>query len=38
MARGLPPHAPDRVELSRWGVPFGRVCSRCLKVARLRAC
>lgn len=37
MARGLPPVRPKPVDLSTHGAPFGRVCSRCLKLSRQRA-
>ena len=36
MARGLPPLRPAPAPLSMHGVPFGRVCQRCLKVWKKR--
>lgn len=34
MARGLPPQPPARVDLSPHGVPYGKVCQRCLRFAK----
>lgn len=36
MARGLPPVPPKPVVMSPSGIPYGRVCQRCIKLAAQR--